>query len=129
MVADLCKDAPAGVFNIAGLLSIEELVSVIRDAQVIVSVNTAIIHMAAAMQTPVVVLYALTNPQHTPWKVPYIMLPFSFESQLKSRNEVIQYVDRKLFSTQTPYPTPGNITESIRKLIATPKKTKARPIL
>ena len=27
-------------------------------------------HIAAAVGTPVVVLYALTNPQHTPWGVP-----------------------------------------------------------
>lgn len=26
--------------------------------------------MAAALGTPVVDLYALTNPQHTPWQVP-----------------------------------------------------------
>jgi ADP-heptose:LPS heptosyltransferase len=28
------------------------------------------VHVAAAVGTPVVDLYALTNPQHTPWGVP-----------------------------------------------------------
>jgi ADP-heptose:LPS heptosyltransferase len=28
-------------------------------------------HVAAAVGTPVVDLYALTNPQHTPWGVPH----------------------------------------------------------
>jgi ADP-heptose:LPS heptosyltransferase len=28
------------------------------------------VHIAAALGTPVVDLYALTNPQHTPWRVP-----------------------------------------------------------
>jgi ADP-heptose:LPS heptosyltransferase len=28
------------------------------------------VHLAAAVGTPVVDLYALTNPQHTPWQVP-----------------------------------------------------------
>jgi len=27
------------------------------------------VHIAAALGTPVVDLYALTNPQHTPWRV------------------------------------------------------------
>ena len=31
--------------------------------------NTGPVHIAAALGTPVVDLYALTNPQHTPWKV------------------------------------------------------------
>jgi hypothetical protein len=30
--------------------------------------------MAAALGTPVVDLYALTNPQHTPWMVPHRVL-------------------------------------------------------
>jgi ADP-heptose:LPS heptosyltransferase len=32
--------------------------------------NTGPVHVAAAVGTPVVDLYALTNPQHTPWMVP-----------------------------------------------------------
>ncbi|MGA8351985.1 MAG: glycosyltransferase family 9 protein, partial [Isosphaeraceae bacterium] len=32
--------------------------------------NTGPVHVAAAVGTPVVDLYALTNPQHTPWGVP-----------------------------------------------------------
>ena len=36
----------------------------------IISNNTGPAHMAAALGTPVVDLYALTNPQHTPWQVP-----------------------------------------------------------
>src|SRR5581483_6486472 len=57
------------VFDLAGQLSIGELIALINGARALVSVNTATIHIAAARQTPVIVLYALTNPQHTPWKV------------------------------------------------------------
>lgn len=32
--------------------------------------NSGPAHIAAAVGTPVVDLYALTNPQHTPWMVP-----------------------------------------------------------
>ena len=35
---------------------------------------TAPVHIAAAVGTPVVDLYALTNPQHVPWRVPHRVL-------------------------------------------------------
>ena len=38
-------------------------------ADVMVSNNTGPVHMAAALGTPVMDLYAPTNPQHTPWQV------------------------------------------------------------
>jgi ADP-heptose:LPS heptosyltransferase len=41
---------------------------------VLISNNTGPVHIAAAVQTPVVDLYALTNPQHTPWGVPHRIL-------------------------------------------------------
>jgi len=42
----------------------------IAQAQALVSNNSGPVHLAAAVGTPVVDLYALTNPQHTPWQVP-----------------------------------------------------------
>jgi ADP-heptose:LPS heptosyltransferase len=39
-------------------------------ARVLISNNTGAVHVAAAVGTAVVDLYALTNPQHTPWQVP-----------------------------------------------------------
>ncbi len=36
-------------------------------APLLISNNTGPVHIAAALDTPVVDLYALTNPQHTPW--------------------------------------------------------------
>jgi ADP-heptose:LPS heptosyltransferase len=46
----------------------------IRLASVMVSNNTGPAHMAAAIGTPLVDLYALTNPQHTPWQVEHRLL-------------------------------------------------------
>jgi ADP-heptose:LPS heptosyltransferase len=46
------------------------LAGLIARAQVLVGNNSAPAHLAAALGTPVVDLYALTNPQHTPWQVP-----------------------------------------------------------
>ena len=61
-------DSPA--VSLAGQLSLGELAALIAGAQVIVCNNSGPVHIAAAVGTPVAVLYALTNPQHTPWRVP-----------------------------------------------------------
>jgi lipopolysaccharide heptosyltransferase II len=55
--------------SLAGRLSLGELGAALRLAAVAVTNNTGPAHMAAAVGTPVVDLYALTNPQHTPWHV------------------------------------------------------------
>lgn len=55
--------------NTAGLLTLGELACLIEGADLLISNNTGPVHLAAALQTPVVDLYALTNPQHTPWLV------------------------------------------------------------
>jgi ADP-heptose:LPS heptosyltransferase len=50
------------------------LAAVVAGAQVLVANNSGPVHVAAAVGTPVVDLYALTNPQHTPWQVPAAVL-------------------------------------------------------
>ena len=62
--------APARTFSLGGELSLAELAALIRCAPLLISNNTGPVHIAAAVGTPVVDLYALTNPQHTPWLVP-----------------------------------------------------------
>jgi lipopolysaccharide heptosyltransferase II len=61
-------DAPS--CSAAGLLDLAELGALIALAPLLISNNTGPVHVAAAVGTPVVDLYALTNPQHTPWAVP-----------------------------------------------------------
>ncbi|MDP8925267.1 MAG: lipopolysaccharide heptosyltransferase II [Chloroflexota bacterium] len=61
-------DAPSHA--LVGALDLEELAALIGLAPVVISNNTGPAHIAAALGTPVVDLYALTNPQHTPWAVP-----------------------------------------------------------
>lgn len=51
-------------YTLAGCLDFAELCAVIEAANVLVSSNTAPVDIAAAVGTPVVDLYALTNPQH-----------------------------------------------------------------
>jgi len=66
--------AAAAALSVAGQLSLGELAALIEGAQVLVANNSAPAHLAAAVGTPVVNLYALTNPQHTPWQVPLRVL-------------------------------------------------------
>jgi lipopolysaccharide heptosyltransferase II len=58
-----------GTVGLAGELSIGELAATIGRAALLVANNSGPAHLAAALATPVVDLYALTNPQHTPWRV------------------------------------------------------------
>jgi lipopolysaccharide heptosyltransferase II len=60
--------APSASF--AGRLDLAELAALLESAAVLLCGNTGPAHLAAALGTPVVDLYALTNPQHTPWQVP-----------------------------------------------------------
>ena len=56
--------------SLAGALSLGELSALLAVAPLLIANNTGPVHLAAALGTPVVDLYALTNPQHTPWMVP-----------------------------------------------------------
>ncbi|KON80492.1 lipopolysaccharide heptosyltransferase II [Azoarcus sp. PA01] len=60
--------------SLAGRLRLGELAAVIDSAAVLIANNTGPVHLAAAVGTPVVDIYALTNPQHAPWKVAHRVL-------------------------------------------------------
>ncbi len=100
------------VFNAAGILNIEEFIAVIAHAELVISVNTATVHIAAALNKPVVVLYALTNPQHTPWLTKNLVLPFSVPEKLKSKNEVIEFINQSYFNKHIDYPSPFTVAEN-----------------
>jgi lipopolysaccharide heptosyltransferase II len=57
---------PAAV-SFAGRTTLVELAALLSLARVVVANNSGPMHLAAAVGTPTVALYALTNPQHTPW--------------------------------------------------------------
>ncbi len=65
-------DGPRGqaaLHDLTGALALDELIAAIDGARLVISNNSGPAHIAAACGTPVVDLYALTNPQHTPWRV------------------------------------------------------------
>jgi lipopolysaccharide heptosyltransferase II len=57
-------------YSLAGKLDLGKFAAVLAQAPLLLSNNSGPVHLAAALGTPVVDLYALTNPQHTPWRVP-----------------------------------------------------------
>ncbi|WP_292045514.1 glycosyltransferase family 9 protein [Massilia sp. UBA6681] len=60
--------------SLIGKLGLGELGALIRGASLLITGNTGPAHIAAAVGTPLVDLYALTNPQHTPWRVAHRLL-------------------------------------------------------
>lgn len=62
--------APPPLALIGDDLPLGELLALIEGAALVVCNNSGPAHIAAALQRPVVVLYALTHPQRTPWQVP-----------------------------------------------------------
>lgn len=68
--ARLRRECGAGGADLAGQLTLGELGAAIARSAVLVCNNSGPAHIAAALGTPVVDLYALTNPQHTPWQTP-----------------------------------------------------------
>jgi lipopolysaccharide heptosyltransferase II len=69
-VDSIVTRSPDSPPSLAGRLELAEFAALVEAAPVVVTNNTGPAHIAAAVGTPVVVLYALTNPQHTPWRVP-----------------------------------------------------------
>jgi lipopolysaccharide heptosyltransferase II len=55
-------------------LPLGEFAALVEAAPLLLCNNSGPVHVAAAVGTPVVDLYALTNPQHTPWAVPHRVL-------------------------------------------------------
>jgi lipopolysaccharide heptosyltransferase II len=55
--------------SVAGELDLPELAALLAVAPVVIANNSGTAHFAAAVASPVVDLYALTNLQHAPWGV------------------------------------------------------------
>ena len=62
-------DAPAD--SLAGYLDVAHLAGLLAVRRLVISNSTAPVHLAAAVGTPVVDIYALTAPDRTPWAVPH----------------------------------------------------------
>jgi lipopolysaccharide heptosyltransferase II len=70
LVEQIRADAGVPIHSLAGAMGLGALGAALSLAAVAITNNSGPTHIAAAVGTPVVDLYALTNPQHTPWNVP-----------------------------------------------------------
>ncbi|MDR5781199.1 glycosyltransferase family 9 protein [Caballeronia sp. LZ065] len=70
---EACGSSPHAV-DLSGALELGELAALIQCARVLISNNSGPVHLASALGTSVVDLYALTNPQHMPWQTPHRVL-------------------------------------------------------
>lgn len=114
-IADtISKTINKGIYNLTGQLSLDELIALIDIADIVISNNTGPVHIAAAVKTPVVVLYAITNPEHTPWKVPNSVLYFDVPENLKSKNQVLQILE---LENKIPMPLPDDIVDAVTNFL------------
>ncbi|MBT1708163.1 glycosyltransferase family 9 protein [Fulvivirgaceae bacterium PWU5] len=98
---ELVEALPHATVSLAGMLPLEGFMALLRQARLVVTVNTATAHIAAAFHTPLVVLYALTNPQHVPWKGRGYVLPYPVPPGLRSKNEVLRHLQETCFAEAT----------------------------
>jgi len=117
LAEEIRKGLAFPVYSLAGVLDMDEFIAFISLSSLVISVNTATAHIATALQRPLVVLYARTNPQHTPWKGRSEVLFFSPEAAAASRNEVISWVNRLFYKQEMPYPGAEQILGAVRKLL------------
>jgi lipopolysaccharide heptosyltransferase II len=62
--------AGSAAISLAGQLTYPELAALLALSPMLIAGNSGPVHLAAAVATPVVDVYAMTNVQHTPWRVP-----------------------------------------------------------
>ncbi len=110
----IMKEIPQGIFSLVGQLDIGELAALIARAELLLSNNTGPVHIAAAVQTPVVDLYARTNPEHTPWKVKSRVLYFDVPEHLRNKTPVLAYTTPL---GVRPMPTPSDIVSAVHELL------------
>lgn len=113
----LVREIGQNARTLAGKLDLHGLAAIIKHAKCIISVNTGPMHLAVALQAPLVALYAQSNPQHTPYKSKHRLLEFSVPDELRSSNQIIRAVNESRYSGHIPYPTPQQVMEQLSELI------------
>ena len=107
-------------WNLAGALSLEEFAAIILKAKLLISVNTGSVHIASGLNTPVITLYARTNPQHLPWKTKGAVFEYDIAEAIKSNNEVVRYVDKICYRDKKQLPSTTEIIDAATEFLGAP---------
>lgn len=129
LVETIARQLGNNAFSLAGKCDIAGLIALIKQAPLLISNNTGPVHIAAAMKTPVIVLYALTNPQHTPWMVKHRVLPFGIPETDHSKNIIIRYANARSFIQDSGMTHPDEIFRAATLMLNPYSKTKRTEIL
>ncbi len=117
LIEDIRAAMRAPSHSLAGQLNLAELAALVALAPVLVTNNTGPAHIAAAVGTPVVDLYAQTNPQHTPWNVPQRVL--YHDVPCKNCFKSICPQDHHDCLSRVP---PESVARAALELLATPRR-------
>lgn len=107
------------IISLISKLTFGQLVALISMAKLLISNNTGTVHIACALQTPVLVLYARTNPEHTPWHNRNITIYFDVEENMKSRNMLLETISP---SGKHAMPTAHLISQAALKILGLNEK-------
>lgn len=113
-IADKILQQKSSAFSLVGQLDLSGLIGLLSISPLLLSNNTGPVHIASAVGTPVVVLYARTNLEHTPWMVKNEVLFFDHPQKLKSKNEILKYTFPK---KRIPNPNPEEICEACKRML------------
>jgi ADP-heptose:LPS heptosyltransferase len=114
-----------GVLPVAGGLSLDELAALLAGAASVVVGNTGPAHLAAAVGTPVVSLFAPTVPavRWRPWAVPHVLLGDQGIACARCRARVCPYGDLQPCLEQV---TAADVVDAVSRLTTAPVRPHRR---
>ncbi len=121
LVASIATGIGSKAIAAAGKLTLAEFILLIHQTPLVISVNTVTVHIASATSTKAIVLYALTNPQHSPWKTIGRVFPYTIETSFQSKNEVLKFVRQKYMNEHCPMPSSDQIVAAAFELLTDTK--------
>jgi lipopolysaccharide heptosyltransferase III len=118
---DVCAAVtPAGGHNLAGRTTFQQLAGVLSGAAAVVVGNTGPAHLAAAVGTPVVSLFAPVVPveRWRPWGVPHVVLGDQHAACRGTRARECPVPGHPCLGVVRP----AEVTEAVRRLSGIPRR-------
>jgi heptosyltransferase-3 len=114
-LAEIKAHTRARFIDLSGQLDLLALAAVIKRARLIVTVDSAPMHLAAAMQTPQVVLFGPTNPLHwRPRFAPALILQGGNDAPITEFSPKQKAIPMNRISTE-------QVIDAMEALLATPR--------